>query len=98
MNSEKTENKEQGSENLKESNQQQAEEVEGVGAGSVSDRSEPTARQGLTVSPDTPSKTQGVKPPRDSGVGMLGSAAKKAARSNSRADVHEYMRLRRNFV
>ncbi|MHC5138652.1 MAG: hypothetical protein ACYSOF_01990 [Planctomycetota bacterium] len=45
-----------------------------------------------------PSKTQGVKPPRDSGVGVLQSAAKKAARSNSRADVYEYMRLRRNFV
>ena len=43
-------------------------------------------------------KTQGVKPSRDTGVGVLQSAAKKAARSNSRSDVHEYMRIRRKFV
>ena len=45
-----------------------------------------------------PPKTQCVKPARDHGVGVLESAAKKAARSNSRSDVHEYMRIRRSFV
>lgn len=74
---------------------------------------ESTARQSLTVPPDmenaevlkqdasatlTSQKTQGVRPGRDNGAGVLQSAAKKAAHSNSRRDVHEYMRLRRNFV
>ena len=48
--------------------------------------------------PQVSQKTQGVKPSRDNGIGVLQTAAKKAARSNSRNDVHEYMRLRRNFV
>jgi len=60
--------------------------------------SQNTAKQSLTVPPDTPPKTQGVKPPPDHGAGVLQTAAKKAARSNSRTDIHEYMRLRRNFV
>ena len=68
-----------------------------------------TAKQSLTVPPDdvpkqdasatlVSQKTQCVKPLRDHGVGILKTAAKKAARSNSRSDVHEYMRLRRGYV
>ncbi|OQY04768.1 MAG: hypothetical protein B6I25_06500 [Planctomycetales bacterium 4572_13] len=67
-----------------------------------------TAKGSLTVPPDdaqasspTPQvsqKTQGVRPSPDHGAGVLQTAAKKAARSNSRTDIHEYMRLRRNFV
>jgi len=60
-------------------------------------------RQGeslLSTPPEnpTPSKTQGVRLSRDGGAGVLQSAAKKAAASNSRSDIHEYMRLRRSFV
>ena len=51
-----------------------------------------------SIEPQVSQKTQGVRPGRDHGVGVLQSAAKKAARSNSRGDVHEYMRLRRNYV
>jgi hypothetical protein len=43
-------------------------------------------------------KTRGVRPPRGSQAQVLHGAAKKAAHSNSRNDVHEYMRLRRNYV
>jgi hypothetical protein len=43
-------------------------------------------------------KTQGVRPPRGGTAEVLHTAAKKAARSNSRSDVQEYMRLRRNYV
>jgi len=43
-------------------------------------------------------KTQGVRPPRENVSQILHGAAKKAAHSNSRSDVHEYMRLRRNYV
>lgn len=43
-------------------------------------------------------KTRGVRPPRGDVSQILHGAAKKAARSNSRNDVHEYMRLRRNYV
>ena len=70
--------------------------------------SQTTAKHNLTVPPDesrdsipTPQvspKTQGVKPTRDNGIGILQSAAKKAAASNSRSDVHEYMRIRRSFI
>ncbi|MHC4292632.1 MAG: hypothetical protein ACYSTR_10535 [Planctomycetota bacterium] len=42
--------------------------------------------------------TRGIKPSRSSAASVLQSAAKKAARSNSRSDVHEYMRIRRSFV
>jgi hypothetical protein len=43
-------------------------------------------------------KTQGVRPPRTGGAEALKDAAKKAAHSNSRSDIHEYMRIRRNFI
>lgn len=43
-------------------------------------------------------KTQGIKPSRGDGMGVLHKAAKRAAHSNSRSDVQEYMRLRRSFV
>lgn len=43
-------------------------------------------------------KTQGVRSSRDGAVAVLDAAATKAARSNSRADVHAYMRLRRSYV
>ena len=42
--------------------------------------------------------TRGVRPPRGDVSQVLHGAAKKAAHSNSRNDVHEYMRLRRNYV
>lgn len=48
--------------------------------------------------PQVSQKTQGVKPSRSSAMGVLQSAAKKAAISNSRSDVHEYMRIRRGYV
>ncbi|MHC5001069.1 MAG: hypothetical protein ACYTE1_09680 [Planctomycetota bacterium] len=54
--------------------------------------------QASNPTPQVSQKTQGVKPPRDNGIGVLQSAAKKAAASNSRSDVHEYMRLRRSFI
>ena len=88
---------------LKEVNAQQAAEIERL-KGEI-EQSKTTAKQSLTVPPDVPKleasatlKTQGVKPSRDRGVGVLQSAAKKAARTNSRSDVHEYMRLRRGYV
>jgi hypothetical protein len=88
-------------EDLKQVNTQQADEI-GQLKQQV-DELQHTAKQSLTVPPDASNsqisqKTQGVKPSRDSGIGILQSAAKKAAASNSRTDVHEYMRLRRNFV
>ena len=43
-------------------------------------------------------KTRGIRPPRGTQVQVLQGLAKKAAHSNSRNDVHEYMRIRRNFV
>jgi len=43
-------------------------------------------------------KTRGVRPPRGTNAQVLQDLAKKAAHSNSRSDVHEYMRLRRNYV
>jgi hypothetical protein len=43
-------------------------------------------------------KTQGVRPPRGTNAQVLQDLAKKAARSNSRNDVQEYMRLRRDYV
>ena len=43
-------------------------------------------------------KTQGVRPPRGTNAQVLQDLAKKAARSNSRNDVQEYMRIRRNYV
>jgi len=44
-------------------------------------------------------KTQGVKESRTSGVRtMLQNAARQAADSGSRADMQEYLRLRRNYL
>ena len=43
-------------------------------------------------------KTRGVRPPRGNVSQLLHGAAKKAAHSNSRSDVHEYMRIRRGYV
>ena len=54
--------------------------------------------QASLLTPQVSQKTQGVRPLRDRGASALQSAAKKAARSNSRSDVHEYMRLRRLYV
>ncbi len=54
--------------------------------------------QASSLSPQISTKTQGVKPSRSGAIGVLQSAAKKAAASNSRSDVHEYMRLRRSYV
>lgn len=48
---------------------------------------------------DGPVKTQGVKEARTTGTRtMLQQAAKQAAGSGSRADVQEYLRLRRAYV
>lgn len=65
--------------------------------------SENTARQSLTAapgsSPGNHHKTQGVKEVRTTGTrSMLQHAAKQAAGSGSRADVQEYLRLRRAYV
>ena len=38
-------------------------------------------------------KTRGVRPPRGTNAQVLQGLAKKAAHSNSRNDVHEYMRI-----
>jgi len=88
---------------LKEVNGQQAAEIERL-KGEV-EKLQTTAKQSLTVPPEKthPSSccsdaTRGVKPSRAGGASVLQSAAKKAATSNSRKDVHEYMRLRRNYV
>ncbi|MCE5184973.1 MAG: hypothetical protein LLF76_02465 [Planctomycetaceae bacterium] len=44
-------------------------------------------------------KTQGVRAGRgDAGRRVLDRAAKAAAKTGRRGDVHEYMRLRRNYV
>ncbi len=43
-------------------------------------------------------KTAGVKERADGGKTALETAAKKAVQSGSRADVQEYLKLRRNFV
>ena len=94
-------------ENLKEVNERQAEEQT-----KAERREPPDETPGFLANADDPlkrdrsacadallpTKTQGVKPSRDNGVGVLQTAAKKAAASNSRSDVQEYMRLRRNFV
>jgi len=61
-------------------------------------REPPDDSQASSPTPQVSTKTQGVRPSPDNGAGVLQSAAKKAARSNSRTDIHEYMRLRRNFV
>ncbi|MDH4202862.1 MAG: hypothetical protein OEV87_08200 [Phycisphaerae bacterium] len=54
--------------------------------------------QASNPTPHASEKTRGVRPPRGDVSQILHGAAKKAARSNSRSDVHEYMRLRRNYV
>ena len=56
-----------------------------------------SATMGESLLAAAPEKTQGVRVLRGGG-GVLQSAAKKAAASNSRTDVQEYMRIRRNFV
>ena len=66
-------------------------------------KSENPAKQSLTVAPDNPVstsyKTQGVKETRTSGArGLLQNVAKQAARSGSRSDVQEYLRVRRQYV
>lgn len=43
-------------------------------------------------------KTAGVKENMSGGQRVLESAGKKAVASGSRVDLHEYMRMRRNFV
>ena len=43
-------------------------------------------------------KTAGVRDRVQNGRGVLDKAAKKAATTGNRTDLHEYMRLRRNFV
>lgn len=48
---------------------------------------------------DGPVKTQGVRPARsDSGRRVLERAARAAARTGRRGDVHEYMRIRRGYL
>jgi hypothetical protein len=64
---------------------------------------ENTARQSLAAapgsSPGNNHKTQAVKEARTMGTrSMLQHAAKQAAGSGSRADVQEYLRLRRQYV
>jgi hypothetical protein len=54
--------------------------------------------QASSPTPRVSQKTQCVRPPRGDVSQILHGAAKKAARSNSRNDVHEYMRLRRSYV
>jgi hypothetical protein len=44
------------------------------------------------------SKTAGVKEKESGGQRVLEKTARQAAVSGSRADVHEYMRIRRPFV
>ncbi len=46
----------------------------------------------------TPAKTAGARDRLTSNETILERAAKKAATSGSRADLHEYLRLRRNFL
>jgi len=46
----------------------------------------------------TPAKTAGAKERVTSNETILERAAKKAATTGSRADLHEYLRLRRNFL
>jgi hypothetical protein len=46
----------------------------------------------------TPTKTAGAKDRLTSNETILERAAKKAATSGNRADLHEYLRLRRNFL
>ena len=53
-----------------------------------------TAKQDLTVPPE---RTRGVRVSQ-SGAEHLRDAARRAARSGGRNDVHEYMRIRRSFV
>ncbi|MHC4289827.1 MAG: hypothetical protein ACYSO3_08610 [Planctomycetota bacterium] len=83
-------NSEEELEQLKEVNQQQGEEIE-----QLKTSSNP---QASSLTPQVSQKTQGVKPSRSGAASVLQSAAKKAARSNSRSDVHEYMRIRRGYV
>jgi hypothetical protein len=53
---------------------------------------------GGTAAGVTPTKTAGAKDRLTSNETILERAAKKAAVSGSRADLHEYLRLRRNFL
>jgi hypothetical protein len=46
----------------------------------------------------TPIKTAGAKERTSHGQAVLEGAAKKAARSGNRADLQEYLKLRRNFL
>jgi hypothetical protein len=43
-------------------------------------------------------KTAGAREREQGGRGVLEKAAKRAATTGNRMDLHEYMRLRRNFV
>ena len=54
--------------------------------------------QSSSPAPQASQKTQGVRPPRAAQAQVLHGAAGRAARSGRRNDVHEYMRLRRNYV
>jgi hypothetical protein len=53
---------------------------------------------GSTAPGVTPTKTAGAKERLTSNETILERAAKKAATTGSRADLHEYLRLRRNFL
>jgi hypothetical protein len=46
----------------------------------------------------TPAKTAGARERVTSNETILEKAAKKAATTGNRADLHEYLRLRRNFL
>jgi hypothetical protein len=74
-----------------------AESNEDISQFSVPDPQEENP-QASSPAPRASEKTRGVRPPRGDVSQILHSAAKKAAHSNSRNDVHEYMRLRRRYV
>ena len=90
-------NSEKELETLKEVNQQQGEEIEELKA-KTEDIKTSSNPQASTLVPQVSQKTQGIKPSRSNAASILQSAAKKAAISNSRSDVHEYMRIRRGYV
>ncbi len=53
---------------------------------------------GGATSTTVPAKTAGARERLTSNEAILERAAKKAATTGSRADLHEYLRLRRNFL
>lgn len=83
---------------LKQTHEQQADELS-VLKEKVQQLEEAAEQSAADSVKDTHHKTQGVKESRTGGARtLLQNAARQAADTGSRADVQEYLRLRRNFV